>query len=245
MVRDLFQRIPSSTVRAVLPGLLLTGVGVAAFAVVLDQFLDREDLYIVDQPALNWLVSHRTPWLTTMLTWITNAFGPGILPVFVGIGCLAWWRITKRRRGPALLLGAMVTSTALAYVVKVIVHRPRPAADLQIVPGLETSFSFPSGHTTGAATLVLVTAYLWWWHRRSKRSLAVWALVSVVIIALVGGSRLYLGYHFVTDVLAGACLGVVTLGLVVVVSGWLELRQDAARSGVDVASGASAEGAST
>jgi undecaprenyl-diphosphatase len=51
------------------------------------------------------------------------------------------------------------------------------------------------------------------------------AVGSVVIIALVGGSRLYLGYHFVTDVLAGACLGLVTLGLVVATSRWLDLRQ--------------------
>ncbi len=232
MIRDLFDRIPSPTIRALLPGLLLTSVGVGAFAVVLDQFLDRDDLYIVDQPALDWLVSIRVDWLTTTLTWITNAFGPGILPILVGIGCLAWWLTTKRLRNPALLLGAMATSTVIAYVVKVIVHRPRPAKDLQVIPGLETSFSFPSGHTTGAATLVLVTAYLLWWHRRSGRSLAVWAAVSVVIVVVVGGSRLYLGYHFVTDVLAGACLGVVTLGLVVAASGWLDLRAaHAARTG--------------
>jgi len=44
-------------------------------------------------------------------------------------------------------------------------------------------------------------------------------------MALVGGSRLYLGYHFVTDVLAGVCLGVVTLGVVVAASRRLDLRQ--------------------
>jgi undecaprenyl-diphosphatase len=51
------------------------------------------------------------------------------------------------------------------------------------------------------------------------------SLGSALIIALVGGSRLYLGYHFVTDVLAGASLGLVTLGLVVAISDWLDLRQ--------------------
>ncbi len=224
MIRDLFNRIPSPTLRAVLPGLLLTAAGVVAFAAVLDQFLDREDLYIVDQPALNWLIGIRTPWLTTLLTSITNAFGPGILPILVGIACVVWWRVTKLWLDPALLLGAMVTSTAIAFVVKVIVKRPRPAADLQVVPGLENSFSFPSGHTTGAATLVLVTAYLLWNRRRGGRSFTAWAVVSVIIVAIVGGSRLYLGYHFVTDVLAGACLGVVTLGLVVAASRWLDLR---------------------
>jgi membrane-associated phospholipid phosphatase len=94
-----------------------------------------------------------------------------------------------------------------------------------VIPGLETSFSFPSGHTAGAATLVLIIAYLVWNGPRGRRRLMALAVGSVLIIALVGGSRLYLGYHFVTDVLAGACLRLVTLGLVVATSGWLDLRQ--------------------
>ncbi len=233
MIQDLFDRIPSPKARAVLPGLLLMAVGLAAFMVVLIQFLDREDIYLIDQPALNWLISVRTGWLTTALTWITNAFGPVILPIFVAGACAVWGKVSGRWRDPLLLVSAMATSTVIAYVVKVIVHRPRPAKDLQVIPGLETSFSFPSGHTTGAATLVLVTAYLLWRHRRTGRSLAVWAAVSVVIVVVVGGSRLYLGYHFVTDVLAGACLGVVTLGLVVAASGWLDLRHDTSRRVAD------------
>ncbi len=224
MIRDLFDRIPSPTLRAVLPGLLLTGVGVAVFAAVLERFLDHDDLSVVDQPALNWLVSIRTPWLTTVLTGITNAFGPVILPILIGIGCFIWWRLTRLWRDPVLLVGAMLTSTLAASLVKLIVQRPRPAKDLQVVPGLETSFSFPSGHSTGAATFVLVGAYLIWWQRRSGTWRSVWALVSAVVFVLVGGSRLYLGYHFVTDVLAGLCLGVATLGLVVAASRLLDLR---------------------
>jgi len=203
---------------------MLSAVGVFAFGAVLDQFLDRNDIYLLDQPALNWLVSIRTEWLTTVLTWITNAFGPVVLPIVVGVACAVWARATRRWRDPVLLVCAMVMSTAIAALVKMIVHRPRPAADLQVIPGLETSFSFPSGHTTGAATLVLVTAYLVWRHHRGGRQFLAWMGASVIIVVLVGGSRLYLGYHFVTDVLAGASLGVVTLGLVVATSRWLDLR---------------------
>lgn len=221
----LFDRVRSPMVRALLPGALLIGAGILGFAVVLNQFLERDDLYIVDQPVLEALARARTPWLTTTLTWVTNAFGPGILPVLVGLACLAWWLVTRRLRNPALLVGAMATSTVIAFAVKAIVHRPRPPESLQVIPGLETSFSFPSGHTAGAATLVLTLAYLAWNGPRGRRRLVALAAGSVLIIALVGGSRLYLGYHFVTDVLAGACLGLVTLGLVVAMSRWLDLRQ--------------------
>ena len=208
-----------------MPGFLLSAVGVLAFVAVLDQFLERDDLYIVDQPVLEGLAAARTPWLTSLFTWVTNAFGPGILPILVGVACLVWWWFTKQWRDPALLVGAMVTSTVVAFAVKAIVHRPRPPKSLQVIPGLETSFSFPSGHTAGAATLVLTLAYLAWKGPRGRRRFAALAVGSGLIIVLVGVSRLYLGYHFVTDVLAGACLGLVTLGLVVAVSRWLDLRQ--------------------
>ena len=195
-----------------------------AFVGVLDQLLERDDLYVVDRPVLEGLAGERTPWLTTTLTWVTNAFGPVVLPILVGLACLAWWLATKRLLNPVLRVGARVTSTVIAFVVKAIVHRPRPPASLQVIPGLETSFSFPSGHTAGAATLVLTLAYLTWKGPRGHRRLLALTFGSIVIIALVGGSRLYLGYHFVTDVIAGACLGVVTLGLVVAAEGLLDVR---------------------
>ena len=224
MTRSAFNRIPWPWLRAVLPGIAITAVGVAAFVGVLDQFLERDDLYLVDQPLLEGLADLRTPWLTTAFTWITNAFGPGILPAVIGVACLAWAGFTRQWRNPALLVGAMVFSTGLAVLVKAIVDRPRPPEDLQVIPGLETSFSFPSGHTSGAATLILVLAYLLWAGRRDGSQFVMWMVASVVITGLVGASRLYLGYHFATDVLAGASLGVVTLGLVVAASRLLELR---------------------
>lgn len=214
-------------VRALAPGVLISVAGVIAFAGVLDQFLERDDLYLVDEPVLEFLAEARTPWLTTLLTGVTHAFGPVILPAIISVGCLAWYLRSKDVRGPALLAGAMVLSTAIAALVKIIVERPRPEEALQVVPGFETSFSFPSGHTTGAATLVMVVAYLSWRRRHGKRALAVWAATATVVIVLVGGSRLYLGYHFVTDVMAGACLGLVTLGAVVAVSRWLDMRATA------------------
>lgn len=212
-------------VRALAPGVLISVAGVIAFAGVLDQFLERDDLYVVDQPVLEFLADVRTPWLTTVLTWVTHAFGPVILPALIGLACVGWYVRTRHVRGPVLLAGAMALSTGIAVLVKLVVERPRPDESLQVVPGFETSFSFPSGHTTGAATLVMVVGYLAWRRRHGKRALAAWGGVTAVVILLVGGSRLYLGYHFVTDVIAGACLGLVTLGVVVAVSRWLDVRE--------------------
>jgi len=112
----------------------------------------------------------------------------------------------------------MVLSTLVSTVLKAVIARPRPSDESMVVAGVERSFSFPSGHTIGAATLVLVGGYLVWHRHHSARVLAVWAAASVVVVVAVAGSRLYLGYHFLTDVLAGLALAVAVLGVVVTVS---------------------------
>ncbi|WP_084631779.1 phosphatase PAP2 family protein [Demequina aestuarii] len=224
MIRDAWTRLPP-LVRAVVPGLMLVAVGAWGFVAVLDEVLDNDILEAVDQPLIEWLVDNRVEWLTTLMTAITETFGPVVLPVLILIGCALWvWR-TRSWRDPLLLAGSMVLATGISMLVKMIVARARPDAGFQTVPGYETSFSFPSGHTTGAATLVLVTGYLLWHRRGGVRGALWWVLGSVLLIALVGGTRLYLGYHFLSDVLAGACVGVVVLGLVVAVDRWLDLRE--------------------
>lgn len=204
-----------STVGGVAVGLALLVLGALAFAGLLDGVLENDDLTTVDHPVLDWMVAHRTAWLTTLLTGVTNAFGPTLLPILVAVGCALWWWRTRRWRDPVLLIGAMLLAVGVSSLVKMLVARPRPDETAMTVPGVETSFSFPSGHTIGAATLVLVLGYLVWSRRGGARALVGWVVGSVLLVALVGGSRLYLGYHFTTDVLAGASLAVGVLGVVV------------------------------
>jgi undecaprenyl-diphosphatase len=118
----------------------------------------------------------------------------------------------------------MLLSTGVSVLIKAAVARPRPADELMTVPGVESSFSFPSGHTIGAATLVLVSGYLIWSRHHTGLRLTIWAVASVVVVALVAVSRLYLGYHFVTDVLAAVSLALAVLGVVVAAHRWLVME---------------------
>ncbi len=201
--------------RALWPGVALMVIGGIGFALMVDAVLEQDDLWTLDDPLLNGLADLRTPWLTTALTVITNAFGPVVLPIVVTVGAAVWiWR-TGRWVNPVVVVGSTFLSTALAVLVKVIVDRPRPPEELQVIPGLETSFSFPSGHTAGAAAFILVTGYLVWRKAREGAEFVMWAFTSLAVVALVGLSRMYLGYHFLTDVVAGLCLAIVVLGAVV------------------------------
>lgn len=227
MTPNAWSRLPLRG-QALIPGLIISALALWGFVEILDEVLENDAFKPLDQPLLEWLAERRSSALTTVMVVITNIFGPVLLPVLIAVGAGAWgWR-TRKWRDPALLAGAMVMSTVISIGVKAVIARARPEESFQLTPGLEHSFSFPSGHTTGAATLVLVTAYLAWRGRRSPRVLAAWVVTTVVTLALVGGSRLYLGYHFLSDVLAGACVGLFTMGLVMCVDRWLALRSGAA-----------------
>lgn len=210
-------RTAGEVVAAVAPGALLALVGVLGFVGLLDAVRDQDDLWRLDEPVLAWMVEHRTPALTAVLTVVTTLFGPFVLPVLVAVGCVVWGRRSGTWWEPGLLAGAMVLATVVSSVLKAVIARPRPPGASMVVPGIERSFSFPSGHTIGAATLVLVGGYLVWHRHHDLRVLAVWAAVSVLVVGTVALSRLYLGYHFLTDVLAGMALAVAVLGVVVVV----------------------------
>jgi membrane-associated phospholipid phosphatase len=209
-------RDPTSRV-AIVIGILLVVLGTVTLLVVHDAVAEGDDLAEADLPVLDWLVAARGPGVTTFLTVVSAVTGPSVLPVVVVAACLVWGLATHSWWQPALLAGAMVLSTLVSVVLKSAVARPRPPLDTMTVPGSETTYSFPSGHTVGTATFLLTAGYLIWIRSPHVRSLVLWALATCLGIALVAGSRLYLGYHFLTDVTAGFALAVAVLGVVVVV----------------------------
>ncbi len=150
----------------------------------------------------NVLLSVRTPFLIHVFAWITllgNAF------VAMGIAGIAlifllWKRYKAYAVGLAItLIGAAATD----YVMKAIIERARPDG---LIPSMvETSFSFPSGHATAAMALYGFMAYVLCNLFPEKKTVLVTA--AVLIIGSIGFSRLYLGLHFPSDVLAGYILG--------------------------------------
>ncbi|WP_426594468.1 phosphatase PAP2 family protein [Cellulomonas sp. McL0617] len=211
------ERRDRRVVRAVLPGLVLVAVGLAVFFSVLDAVRERDDLWHLDQPVLDWLVAHRTDAWTAVLATITFVSGPVILPIVVGVGALIWGLVRREWWRPLLLAGAMLGSSLLGLAVKGLVDRPRPPNDTMVVPGAELTASFPSGHTLGTATLLLVLGYLVCSRRPTPARLVAWGVVTVVGTTAVALSRLYLGYHFLTDVVAAVALAVAVLGVVSII----------------------------
>jgi membrane-associated phospholipid phosphatase len=153
------------------------------------------------------LAIHRltTPWLTRIMWLVTQTGGPA---TFAILAAIAFWLWRQHRGSDALMLaiswaGAVLLSTAL----KLLFARPRPQVFPPLVPG--SGFSFPSGHTLAAVGLYGMLAAILW---RERHHVA--ALFCALWVLLVGLSRVYLGVHYPSDVLASLTLGVIWVAVV-------------------------------
>jgi membrane protein DedA with SNARE-associated domain/membrane-associated phospholipid phosphatase len=176
-----------------------------------------------DQPVLRWFVRHREPWLTTIMRIVTAGGASGFLiPLVAVVGALYWWRVRDGR--PGVRLGAAyLGSFLLNRIVKDLTDRPRPPALFAI--GHYGGSSFPSGHATQAAAVYgVLAAVLAATTRRWPRKVALW-MGGLFMSVLVGISRLYLGVHWLTDVLGGWALGALWVFVVVVVSRAVERKR--------------------
>ncbi|MDB5254701.1 MAG: phosphoesterase, PA-phosphatase related protein [Candidatus Nomurabacteria bacterium] len=104
---------------------------------------------------------------------------------------------------------ALAVSEPITYIGKIVFHRARPLNALLT----ETDYSFPSGHATIAVAFYGFIAIMLMKKQVSKNLRIVIALVAILIILLIGISRLYLGVHYFTDVIAGFVIG--SLGVLI------------------------------
>ena len=186
------------------------GIVVAAsliLAALSEDVVTRDGLAVRDRANLRFFTVHRTPDLVSVARAFTAAGAvPFLIVVAVVAGGLLWWRGARLAVAAAPALSLMVAGTAVA-IAKQLVGRARPPVALHLVA--ESDASFPSGHAADSTavylTLGLVVAIVVF-RRPVARALTV---IGAGLVALaVGSSRLVLGVHWPTDVLAGWSLGV-------------------------------------
>lgn len=146
-------------------------------------------------------------WLPAML-FITNLASPVIL-LFIGLVAYAF--LIWRRRGyyDLVLIVSATLGLFLTVLFKWLLDVPRPIAHL--VPAFDASF--PSGHTAMATVVFLVIAYAFRHEAHHKIVRWLFEALCFATIVLVGISRIYLGAHRPTEVVAGFLLGVFCVSL--------------------------------
>ncbi|AJW77887.1 phosphatase PAP2 family protein [Clavibacter michiganensis] len=204
----------AALVITLLVGLVLA-FGLAAIAAqVYDNVTDADGVAGLDKPLLVFMIGIRTPWLNDAATAYTDVAGVVVMPI-IAVVTMLFLAVRRRSWTPIILvLAAGGGSLLLTIAGKDIIDRARP--DLaDAVPPYETSPSFPSGHTLNAVAIAGILAYLLLLrqHRRATRVLSI--AVAVVFAVTIGATRVYLGHHWFTDVLAAFFLGGAWLALVI------------------------------
>ncbi|HEX6798376.1 MAG TPA: phosphatase PAP2 family protein [Ktedonobacterales bacterium] len=179
-----------------------------------------------DLPFSRELQEHPTPTVSAFLAFIS---APGYFPYaeIIEVVCVLAL-VLLRLRLEAIFLLATALADALGALIKVLVNRQRPSASLVHVAQHLNSPSFPSGHTLhytvfyGFLAFVLITSFRASWWRN------VLVAICFALIVLVGISRVYLGEHWLTDVLGGYLLGGLFLLPVVALYLWARAHLNSA-----------------
>ncbi len=166
------------------------------------------------------LQRNENPMLARVMHWVSwFGFRPQSLLVPLSAVLLFWFR---GRKLASFFLTVAWASSLMSFFTKLVIRRPRPDDPLiRIVAADIRDTSFPSGHTLHYVTFWGFLSYLGVTSVRSRVLGRVVAVAAAAIIGLVGPSRVYLGHHWLTDVIASYLLGFAYFIGLVTVYRWL------------------------
>jgi undecaprenyl-diphosphatase len=182
-------------------GLFICLVILYVLAQISEEVLEQE-AFSFDKTILLWIHQFANPaWDTVMLN-ITRLGNPLIVVLIALIALAVLWGRRNYQEAKIFLLNGL-GGAILSYGLKLVFSKSRP--QLWNSPILETSYSYPSGHALGSMVLYGFLAYLL--ATTYPKYAKVFYCIAAILIILIGLSRLYLGVHWPTDVIAGYGVG--------------------------------------
>ena len=156
----------------------------------------------LDTAVNSWFLATHTPNLTIFFT-ASAYFCDWYFVLPVAAAWAVWGGGSSLRAYIAPLWITLVSAEAVTFILKILVARPRPLGALVV----EHSYSFPSGHATIAVAMYGFLIYMIHSTVTNKLLRSTIVILTLLLILLIGLCRLYLGVHYVTDVLAGYSIG--------------------------------------
>ncbi len=168
-----------------------------------EDVLDNDSIVRVDGWLVHWLAAHRTPVGISFFNAVSFVGNWQVAIIVLIIAVIFLWN--RRRRAVMALALACAGSELVVYLGKAGFGRPRPPAVLSVVTELDASF--PSGHANISVALYALGFYLLFRSAQSPRLKRLWLVLAALFPLMIGFSRLYLGAHYLSDVLAGWGVG--------------------------------------
>jgi len=151
----------------------------------------------------------RESWLTHVMVFVTRLSSPLLVALYAVISAAVLLR-QRRRKAAALLAGSLLVSIVMQNGAKLLLARPRPPGAV----GYLSQFSYPSGHATVSTAFFLSSLCLLGPHIKTRNRRLVFGCTMVLAPLVVGYSRIYLGVHWLSDVVGGWALGGCIVALV-------------------------------
>ena len=173
-------------------------VPVLIFIKLADDVRDNDAL-LLDRPITDFVQSFTSDSLTWLAKLLTHGGDLWFILLVLAVVSVYLFRKNRQRDFLAVLF-SVGGAGFISFLLKLLFQRERPSLELALVS--ETTFSFPSGHSMGSAALGLILIIMFW---RSRYRWLVFAVSSFYIV-IVGLTRVYLGAHYPSDVVAAWCL---------------------------------------
>ncbi len=196
--------------RIIILSLAASVLALIFFAWLADQVLEGDtrhfDLYV-----RLWIHGHASRGLTTAMEVITR-FGSALFLFVASVLLILRFLLVRWKRAAVWLAITMLGAVVLDTTLKLVFHRPRPAPFFGPEPH---SYSFPSGHALASLCFYGVLAGLLTARIRQPVVRVVLWIVAALFVGIIGLSRIYLGVHYPTDVIAGYMAATVWVGALI------------------------------
>ena len=186
-------------------GLVLALLGLWGLSGLTEGVLEGDTVEF-DRQLLLWLDSRATPWLDRAALEVTALGDTIVVIVLASVSATLLWLLGRREYALLLIVG-IGGAAIINPVLKIIFDRPRPQVFEWRAHFELTTHAYPSGHATISMVSFATLAFIIHRLAQRKRVSIAAAMLAATAILLVGISRLYLGVHYPSDVLAGYVVG--------------------------------------
>lgn len=183
---------------------LLSFIFLFGFLSLFEDVILEKSIPSLDYIIVNWVYSFRTPVLNEIMKAITTLGNVSGVAIFLGIVLIALFFLKKKKYIIPIIISS-VFGEVFVYFMKIIAQRARPLTQNALIT--ETDFSFPSGHAMIAITVYGFVLYFLIQACKERWQRIALVIVGGLLILSIGFSRLYLGVHWPTDILASYLLG--------------------------------------